>query len=320
MSIKSKAFHPNRGQWLFLILALFAIYIVLPRIGIFRHSLAQLVGADWQYLEVAFMWAIATNFIAAVTYGLLAKRSLNYGKTLAVQLAGNFVNKLLPAGIGAIGINYAYLRAHKHSLSQSASVVAANNLVGIVGHLLLVAFIFVGLRSKPDNLQLPRLRFDLGWRYIVAFMIVLIISILLFRFRKRAVTGFKAVIKQLLDYRHSLGKLGLSLLSSITLTFFNVLSLYYSALGLHFHLSLASMVIVFTFGVTLGTATPTPGGLGGVDAGLVVGLVAFHLPVSSALAITLVYRLISSWLPVIIGAGAFYITDRKSYYKTPQSV
>lgn len=315
MPIKLKSLHPSRGQWFFLVIALFSIYFVLPQIGIFRHSFSHLSGANWHYLGLALGFALATNFMAAITYGLLAKHPLNFGKTLLVQLSGNFVNRLLPAGIGAIGINYAYLRANRHDLPQSASVVASNNLVGAIGHLLLIIFVFIGLRSKPDDFQWQGLHFEQGWRYLALFLIISTVVILLFRFRYKAITSFKAVIKQLLDYRHRLINVGLSLLSSISLTLFNVLSLYYCLSGLHFHLSLASVLIVFTFGVALGTATPTPGGLGGIDAGLVVGLVAFHLPVSLALAVTLVYRLISCWLPVLLGAGVFYVTERQGFYK-----
>ena len=253
--------------------------------------------------------------MAAVTYGLLAKHPLNFGKTLLVQLSGNFVNRLLPAGIGAIGINYAYLRANRHDLPQSASVVAANNLAGGVGHLLLIGFIFIGLRSKPNDFHWQAPRFEQGWRYLILFLIISTILFLIYRFRNKVITGFKAVVQQLLDYRHHLINLGTALLSSIGLTLLNVLSLYYCASALHFQLSLASILIVFTLGVALGTATPTPGGLGGIDAGLVVGLVAFHLPFNSALAVTLVYRLISCWLPVLIGAGVFYFTERLGFYK-----
>lgn len=315
MPIKLKSLHPNRGQWFFLVIALFSIYFVLPQIGIFRHSFSHLASADWRYLGLAFGLAMATNFMAAITYGLLAKHRLNYAKTVLVQLAGNFVNRLLPAGIGAIGINYAYLRANKHDLPQSASVVTANNLVGGVGHLLLIVIIFIGLRSKPDNFRLHGLRFEQNWRYVALLLVVVSAITLLSRFRYKLLTSIKAVLIQLLDYRQSLGNVSRALLSSISLTLLNVLSLYYSAHGLHFQLSLASVLIIFTFGVALGTATPTPGGLGGIDAGLVVGLVAFHLPINSALAVTLVYRLISCWLPALIGSGVFYLTERRGFYK-----
>ena len=59
--------------------------------------------------------------------------------------------------------------------------------------------------------------------------------------------------------------------------------------------------------------TPTPGGLGGVEAGLVAGLVAYRVASADALAAVLVYRLVSYWLMLAIGAAAFVIAERRGY-------
>ena len=44
------------------------------------------------------------------------------------------------------------------------------------------------------------------------------------------------------------------------------------------HLSLASVAVVFLAGNALGSAAPTPGGVGAVEATLTVGLIAVGLP------------------------------------------
>lgn len=309
------ALRPRRGQWLFLSLALASLYIVLPRLGIFRHSLNYLSGARWQYLGLALVWAAVTNLLAALTYYLLAKHRLRYGRTVLIQLAGNFVDRLLPAGLGGIGINYSYLRSNKHGSVQAASVVAANNLLGVLGHLLLVALLAVGLRGKLSSLNWPAPHVVIGWRYSWLVLLGVIILAVVLYYRRRVASSFTAVIRQLVAYRKRPLRIGVALLSSIGLTLSNVLSLYYSSLGLHVHLSLVSLLVVFTVGITLGTATPTPGGLGGIEAGLVASLMAFQIPAAEALAVTLVYRLISCWTPVVLGAGAFYVAERLGYFR-----
>jgi uncharacterized protein (TIRG00374 family) len=50
---------------------------------------------------------------------------------------------------------------------------------------------------------------------------------------------------------------------------------------------------------------PIPGGLGGVDGGLLGALVVYGLPVAAAAAAILAYRLILFWLPLILGGAAF---------------
>jgi len=55
----------------------------------------------------------------------------------------------------------------------------------------------------------------------------------------------------------------------------------------------------------LGNLLPLPGGLGGVEGGMIGALVAFGTPLSSALVAVLAYRAISFWLPTIPGVIAY---------------
>ena len=55
----------------------------------------------------------------------------------------------------------------------------------------------------------------------------------------------------------------------------------------------------------LGGLLPLPGGLGGIDAGLVGTLIVYGTPAAVTLAAVLVYRVILFWLPLLAGAVAF---------------
>jgi uncharacterized protein (TIRG00374 family) len=56
----------------------------------------------------------------------------------------------------------------------------------------------------------------------------------------------------------------------------------------------------------------TPGGLGLIEASLVAALVAAGSPYGGAAAAVLVYRLLSCWLVIPVGALAFAILRRRS--------
>jgi uncharacterized membrane protein YbhN (UPF0104 family) len=56
----------------------------------------------------------------------------------------------------------------------------------------------------------------------------------------------------------------------------------------------------------LGNLLPLPGGIGGVDGGMIGALVAFGVSGSLALIAVLVYRLFAFWLPTIPGAIAYF--------------
>jgi uncharacterized membrane protein YbhN (UPF0104 family) len=60
----------------------------------------------------------------------------------------------------------------------------------------------------------------------------------------------------------------------------------------------------------LGGLIPVPGGIGGVDLGLVGMLVLYHVTVSEATAAVLAYRAIALWVPAVVGAGAFVLLRR----------
>ena len=55
----------------------------------------------------------------------------------------------------------------------------------------------------------------------------------------------------------------------------------------------------------LGGNLPIPGGLGGIEGGLVGTFALFHQPVVSATAAVLVYHAISLWVPALLGSAAF---------------
>jgi uncharacterized membrane protein YbhN (UPF0104 family) len=55
----------------------------------------------------------------------------------------------------------------------------------------------------------------------------------------------------------------------------------------------------------LGGLLPLPGGLGGIDGGLLGTLVVYGAPAATAAAAVLTYRVILFWLPLIVGAIAF---------------
>jgi uncharacterized protein (TIRG00374 family) len=55
----------------------------------------------------------------------------------------------------------------------------------------------------------------------------------------------------------------------------------------------------------LGGALPLPGGLGGIDGGLIGALVVYGVPLAPATAAVLLYRVILFWVPLVMGVPAF---------------
>jgi uncharacterized protein (TIRG00374 family) len=72
---------------------------------------------------------------------------------------------------------------------------------------------------------------------------------------------------------------------------------------------LAIVWIAYLIG-ELGGLIPVPGGIGGVDAGLVGTFVLYNVPITSATSAVLAYRAIALWVPALLGSAAFLALRR----------
>jgi uncharacterized protein (TIRG00374 family) len=73
--------------------------------------------------------------------------------------------------------------------------------------------------------------------------------------------------------------------------------------------SLAIVWIAYLIG-ELGGLIPVPGGIGGIDAGLVGTFVLYGVSITSAASAVLAYRAIALWVPAVLGAIAFVFLRR----------
>jgi len=69
---------------------------------------------------------------------------------------------------------------------------------------------------------------------------------------------------------------------------------------------------------TLGSLLPLPGGIGGVEGGMIGAFVAFGVPADRAVIAVLAYRAISFWLPTLPGIAGY--VGLRSTVRTWQAV
>jgi uncharacterized protein (TIRG00374 family) len=67
----------------------------------------------------------------------------------------------------------------------------------------------------------------------------------------------------------------------------------------------------------LGGLLPLPGGVGGIDGGLIGVLVLYGAPVAATVAAVLAYRLILFWVPLLVGTPAFVSLWRRMSRERP---
>jgi glycosyltransferase 2 family protein len=305
--------HPRRRYWLVVVVLLVLLYLIVPQLGSFRSS-SQLLRHPSPVWLLAALLATATTYLsAATTYWLLAFKPLRYPRTVLVQLAAMFVNRLLPAGIGGLGANYAYLRRTHHDRAQAASVVAMNNTLGIVGHVLLISLSLLLLPGASHDLRWSGTTNLLHW-LLGAAVIIALVGL----WGRHRITGLLSGIgADLWEYRRRRLRLAAALACQLALTLGNVLGLAACCEAFGVHLRFVTILLIFTLGAGAGTAVPSPGGLGSFEAGLTTGLIASRVASPTALAVALLYRLASYWLPLLPGGIALLVAQRRQYFGKP---
>ena len=98
----------KRSVWLRIALAALLVlgagYVLTRNWNTVAQSLQVARGASISWLVVSVVLMAVTFAIAAGIYGVLALHQLRYGRTVLVEVATAFVNRLLPSGIGGLGL------------------------------------------------------------------------------------------------------------------------------------------------------------------------------------------------------------------------
>lgn len=304
--------HGIRGRVVLLVACLLLLYVVVPQIGGFKDSFVILRDVQWLPVALACLLIVASYAIAGATYWLLALQRIKYGRTVQIQGASAFANRILPAGLGGLTLNVEYLRKQRHSLPQAIVVASTNNALGFVGHMLLLLLaLAVGQSAIWSGISWPHVpAFGYGIAGVVVIAVALALSVR--RVRNRVTGSLRTVARQFMKYRQHPLRLAAALCSSVGLTLITITVFYLAGSALGSPLAPIEALVVFTVGIIIGTAVPTPGGLGGVEAGLVAGSVAYGQEASIALAIALLFRLLTYWIPLLPGFILF-MASRKYY-------
>lgn len=297
--------YSNWRTWLTAIMLVVLVGAIIQNWSQVTESVATLRQMTMGAIILMVVVFIATIAAAALSYYALALHTLRFAETALVELAASGINRVLPAGTGSIGIHALFLTRRNHSVAEAAAVVSVNNLIGFAEHIsvLLLLFLFVENAGPFTwHLHIPVV---VSW--LLGAALVLMIIILSFSSVRRGLADFwRHFVRSIGQYRTRPKHLLLALIAAIGVTFTNFIIFAIAAHAFHIDVGIPALFLAFTLGVLVGSTLPTPGGLGGVEAGLVAGLVARGVDATPALAAAIAFRLITYWLPLLVGTPAFF--------------
>ncbi|MGW5124425.1 lysylphosphatidylglycerol synthase domain-containing protein [Streptomyces sp. NPDC004069] len=271
--------------------------------------------AQWGWVIAAVLFSALSYVAAAMSLLGFVPERVPFVRTVGAQVAGSFVKIVAPAAVGGVALNTRFLQRAGVRPGLAVASVGASQLFGLGCHILmLLSFGYLTGTEKTPSLSPSRT--VIAGLLTVAVLVLVVTSVPFLR--KFVVTRvrslFAGVVPRMLDVLQRPQKLVTGIGGMLLLTFCFVMCLDASIRAFgdqSTSLSIASVAVVFLAGNALGSAAPTPGGVGAVEATLTVGLIAVGLPKEVAAPAVLMFRLLTLWLPVLPGWLAFNHLSRK---------
>ncbi|GAA3976155.1 lysylphosphatidylglycerol synthase domain-containing protein [Streptomyces sp. NBC_01352] len=272
-------------------------------------------NAEWGWVAAAVVFSALSYLAAAMALLGFVPERVPFVRTVAAQVAGSFVKIVAPAAVGGVALNTRFLQRAGVRPGLAVASVGASQLFGLGCHILmLLSFGYLTGTEKTPSLSPSRT--VIAGLLTVAVLVLVVTSVPFLR--KFVVTRvrslFAGVVPRMLDVLQRPQKLitGIGGMLLLTACFVMCLDASIRAFGTEgTSISIASVAVVFLAGNALGSAAPTPGGVGAVEATLTVGLIAVGLPKEVAAPAVLLFRLLTLWLPVLPGWLAFNHLTRK---------
>ncbi|MDT0401095.1 MULTISPECIES: lysylphosphatidylglycerol synthase transmembrane domain-containing protein [Streptomyces] len=272
--------------------------------SVLAEGFAQLATARWPWLLAAAGATCLTWVAAACTRQGAVLERLPRRRLLATQFAAGAANHLLPTGLGASAVNLRFMTVCGLPPARSSAALALYLLAESVGRVGLLAALLVAF---PGALRfgslLPEGAFGPLLFAVGGLLAVVVVALTAVRRLRRMVVGFLRTALGEARSVHALPSRALALWGG-ALAFPALQAAALVLVGLAFGLAVppAHMAVAYLAATVAVALVPTPGGIGSVEAALVVALVAVGGAAAVATAVVLVFRIITVWLPLLPGA------------------
>jgi uncharacterized protein (TIRG00374 family) len=302
-----------------LVLAVVAIVTLLPGLGGLRTRLSHAKPA-WLLLGVGLKVLSGLGYVAV--FRMVFCRRMTWRVSYQIGMSELGANALFPTGgAGGLALGAWALKRGGMPATEIARRTVAFFLLTSVANVVGVIVVGVGLAARvlpgETNLALTLIPAAIAAMSIVGALLAGRTAPRLHLRLERSEAGestrrSRAVLKTLVAVADGVNEAvallreGNALLIGgiVAYLVFDMMILWATFRAFGSSPPLAIVWIAYLIG-ELGGLIPVPGGIGGVDAGLVGTLVLYNVPITAAASAVLAYRAIALWVPAILGSAAF---------------
>jgi uncharacterized protein (TIRG00374 family) len=318
------------GRVVVLSITAFCLYLLAPSIG-------EVFAASSRLGDVRPIWLVPATLCAVGTFACLwivqviVLGTHDWFAVITTQLAANAFNRITPGG-GATGtvLQASMLTSAGFDSTQAATAVAVQSVLSTAA---LVALPLFCIPFIVFGTQVPSGLLSTMWIGIPVFVLMVVIGLAAFAFdaplrwlacviawtRHRlgsGATSGRTLADRFLQSRDAIRRdleprWKLAVGTSVLRWFLEFGVVVATLFGLSADPDPALTLLAFAAASVLGLLPFTPGGLGFVEAGLAATLALAGVSPADAVVTTLVYRLLTFWLPLPVGAVAAVLYRRR---------
>jgi len=332
----TRPFGTHVFRYLFPVIVLgLAVHLILPQFASLQHS--------YQVLKSLIWWALGLAFIAQVTSYLgsgyllktlvrLSGSSLSILAGTMITLAGASLGMVAGGVVGSSAALYHWMQKRNVNLEGAT---LAGTIPAILIDLVLAAVSLVGLIHLLIVHQLTRLQ---GISYgVVLFVLASLIGLLLWGLRKREdlthlvnrlglrwskfrhkiyreqlTRNFLTGLFDAADLLVSGGWRGPMLGAALSISF-DMLTIYFLFIAVGHRVSLGVLLTGYGLPLLLGKmAFMVPGGIGVIESTMTALYTSLGVSNAQAVVVVLAYRVISFWLPLLLGFPMILVLQGKN--------
>ncbi|MGH3208920.1 MAG: lysylphosphatidylglycerol synthase transmembrane domain-containing protein [Trebonia sp.] len=307
-----KLAEPRRVSWPTLIMVIGTLIGGWALIGVLidvSASFGTVIGAEWLWVIMALVLAQLVYVASAVESVGSVAGPLPFGRVVAVEVANAFSN-LAGGTAAAFATRVRFFQQQGYdatvALSSGAIQTSVNWIATTVIFLICLPFAWgsihldIGAHLSGDS--------KLVWVILAVVVAVALAAGLVLavpRLRRLAAAKARPKVRDIWGnfkvVASSPRKLVLLIGGSVARELLIAMALSVSLRAFDDHLRLPVLIVVITLAAMIGGASPSPGGMGVAEAGLILGLTAAGVAEADATAAVFIQRLFTSYLPPVWG-------------------
>ncbi|HJY74261.1 MAG TPA: lysylphosphatidylglycerol synthase transmembrane domain-containing protein, partial [Streptosporangiaceae bacterium] len=307
-----KLVEPRRVSWPTLIMIIGTLIGGWALIGVLidvSKSFDTVIGAEWLWVIVALVLA-QLAFVASAVEGVGSVAGpLPFGRAVAVEFANAF--SALAGGTAAVFATR--VRFYQRQGYDATVALSSGAIMAAVSWIAIAVLTLVSLPFAWGNIHFevtPESGGDskLVWiilAVVVAVALVVGVGLAVPRLRRLAAAKMRPKARDIWGnlkvVASSPYKLVLLVGGSFAKELLVVMALSVSLRAFGDHLNLPTLYVVIFLAGIIGGISPSPGGMGVVEAGMILGLTAAGVSEADATAAVFIQRLFTSYLPPIWG-------------------